>query len=95
MIGQQIARRLLAETGLDVLRGLEGEAAQTYFSVFDQLIRVDSPALRFGGRNRRPPQDPCNALLSFLYTLLTHDCRSARFAGKSTSMQMTLRYCVG
>lgn len=59
------------------LRGLEGEAAQRYFSVFDCLIRVDSPAMRFTGRSRRPPLDRVNALLSMLYTLLTHDCRSA------------------
>jgi CRISPR-associated protein Cas1 len=45
--------------------------------VFDHLIRVDKPALRFGSRNRRPPTDPINALLSFLYTLAIHDCRSA------------------
>lgn len=74
---KRIAQRMLLETDTDVLRGLEGEAAQAYFGVFDQLIRVDSPLLRFGGRNRRPPRDAFNALLSFLYTLLTHDCRSA------------------
>lgn len=73
----RIADKLLLEPQLDVLRGLEGEAAQAYFGVFDHLIRVDSPALRFTGRNRRPPRDAVNALLSFLYTLLTHDCRSA------------------
>jgi CRISPR-associated protein Cas1 len=74
---KRIAQRLLLERDTDVLRGLEGEAAQAYFGVFDQLIRVESPLLRFGGRNRRPPRDAFNALLSFLYTLLTHDCRSA------------------
>lgn len=63
--------------GVDALRGGEGEAAQLYFSVFDGLIRTPDPALRFTGRSRRPPLDPINALLSFLYTLLTHDCRSA------------------
>lgn len=73
----RIADKLLLEPQLDVLRGLEGEAAQAYFGVFDHLIRVGSPALRFTGRSRRPPRDAVNALLSFLYTLLTHDCRSA------------------
>src|SRR5207253_1361641 len=63
--------------GVDALRGAEGEAAQNYFAVFDQLIRTDEPEICFGGRSRRPPLDPVNALLSFLYTLLTHDCRSA------------------
>ncbi len=74
---RRIIERLSRETAQDVLRGLEGEAAQTYFGVFDSLIRVDEPTLRFNGRNRRPPTDAVNALLSFLYTLLTHDCRSA------------------
>lgn len=74
---KRIPQRLLAESQPDVLRGLEGEAAQAYFGVFDQLIRPESPLLRFKGRNRRPPRDAFNALLSFLYTLLTHDCRSA------------------
>lgn len=74
---KRIPQRILLESDVDLLRGLEGEAAQAYFSVFDQLIRVESPLLRFGGRNRRPPRDAFNALLSFLYTLLTHDCRSA------------------
>jgi len=74
---KRIIERLFRETAQDVLRGLEGEAAQTYFGVFDSLIRVDEPTLRFNGRSRRPPTDAVNALLSFLYTLLTHDCRSA------------------
>lgn len=62
---------------IDALRGAEGEAAAGYFSVFNDLIRSPDPAMRFNGRSRRPPLDPVNALLSFLYTLLTHDCRSA------------------
>lgn len=74
---ERITDKLQTETSVDVLRGLEGEAAQSYFGVFDHLIRVSSPALRFGGRSRRPPRDAVNALLSFLYTLVTHDCRSA------------------
>lgn len=62
---------------VETLRGLEGDAAKLYFSVFDHLIRSPDSELRFRGRSRRPPLDPVNALLSFLYTLLTHDCRSA------------------
>lgn len=61
----------------DMMRGAEGEAANVYFSVFDVLIRSSDEAFRFRGRSRRPPLDPVNALLSFLYTLLTHDCRNA------------------
>jgi len=72
-----IARRAERPAGTDELRGLEGEAAAAYFAVFDHLIRSDDPAIAFRGRSRRPPLDAMNALLSFLYTLLTHDCRSA------------------
>lgn len=73
----RLSDKLLQEASVDLLRGLEGEAAQAYFGVFDHLIRIDHPALRFRGRSRRPPLDAVNALLSFLYTLVTHDCRSA------------------
>lgn len=61
----------------DVLRGIEGEAAHGYFGVFNHLIRINSPGFEFKGRSRRPPLDRVNAVLSLLYTLLTHDCRSA------------------
>lgn len=62
---------------LDSLRGLEGDAAHTYFSVFDNLIVTQKESFTFQERNRRPPLDNVNCLLSFLYTLLVHDCRSA------------------
>jgi len=62
---------------LDTLRGLEGDAAHVYFSVFDHLIVAQKQAFKFNGRNRRPPLDNVNCLLSFLYTLLTHDVCSA------------------
>lgn len=74
---QAIARRALHETDLDRLRGHEGEAAALYFEVFAHALRVADPALTFKGRSRRPPMDPANALLSFVYTLLVHDCRGA------------------
>ncbi len=61
----------------EALRGLEGEAARYYFSVFDMLIRGRRKKFRFSGRNRRPPLDRVNALLSFAYALLLVDCRSA------------------
>lgn len=69
--------RLDRERGLDGLRGVEGEAGATYWGVFGQLITNDDPAFRFAGRNRRPPLDPVNCLLSFVYTLLAHDMRAA------------------
>ena len=62
---------------LDSLRGMEGDAARVYFSVFDHLITKKTNGFSFRGRNRRPPLDPVNCLLSFLYTLLLHDVRSA------------------
>jgi len=62
---------------IDEMRGSEGEAANLYFSGFDHLIRSPDAELRWTQRSRRPPLDAMNALLSFLYTLLTHECRSA------------------
>jgi len=62
---------------LDVLRGVEGDSAHIYFTVFDHLILVQKEAFRFDDRNRRPPLDNVNCLLSFIYTLLMHDVRSA------------------
>ena len=73
----EVARRTLAIDDVDGLRGLEGEAAAVYFSVFDHLVRAAGPDFRFTGRSRRPPLDRINALLSFLYAMLGHDCRSA------------------
>ena len=76
-LGSILRRVALGKDDLDVLRGHEGEAANLYFGVFDRLIASDDPSLRFRGRSRRPPLDAVNGLLSFLYTLLTHECRSA------------------
>lgn len=73
----QYLKRLDAPYPIDELRGIEGEAAASYFAAFPQLITCNDPAFTFTGRNRRPPTDPVNALLSFVYTLLVHDCRSA------------------
>jgi CRISPR-associated protein Cas1 len=63
------------ENTLDTLRGIEGDAAKRYFDVFPYLIT--NPGFAFNGRVKRPPADPVNALLSFLYAMLAHDCRSA------------------
>lgn len=62
---------------LDPLRGLEGDAARTYFAVFDELILQQKEEFAFHERSRRPPLDNVNALLSFLYVLLAHDVASA------------------
>lgn len=61
----------------DSLRGLEGECASRYFAVFDQLILQQKEVFRFDSRNRRPPLDPVNAMLSFGYSLMTGICVSA------------------
>ena len=62
---------------LDVLRGMEGDSARQYFSVFDHLIVAQKEDFYFRERTRRPPLDNMNALLSFLYTLLAHDVESS------------------
>lgn len=59
------------------LRGVEGDAAGNYFSIFDEMIIAQKPSFAFLGRNRRPPKDRTNCLLSFAYTLLTHEVQSA------------------
>ena len=68
-----------AETALDLaqLRGIEGYAAKAYFSSFTQMVKQDRDAFALTKRTKRPPRDPINALLSFVYTLLVNDCISA------------------
>lgn len=68
---------LTATSDLDYVRGVEGEAARTYFGVFPWLIKEDPDAFIPAGRSRRPPLDRTNALLSFLYGLLRADAESA------------------
>lgn len=62
---------------LDQLRGFEGEAARQHFSSFSCMVREDRETFALKGRNRRPPRDPTNAILSFLYALLLNDCVAA------------------
>ena len=62
---------------IDSLRGLEGECASVYFSVFNEMILQQKNDFVFNGRSKRPPKDPVNALLSFSYTLCTSMCASA------------------
>lgn len=70
-------QRVQAEPDLERIRGIEGEGANTYFEAFPNLITAQRESFRFTGRNRRPPLDPVNALLSFLYAMLSHDARAA------------------
>ena len=79
-VSRQMAEQLpTIETAIDLdsLRGLEGEASARYFSVFDQLILNQKDCFVFWDRNRHPPRDNVNALLSFAYTLLANDCGAA------------------
>ncbi len=70
-------RAALDAPDTDTLRGIEGEAAQVYFSVFNELILQQSEEFEFNGRSRRPPLDRVNALLSFAYAISTSMCTSA------------------
>jgi CRISPR-associated protein Cas1 len=67
----------MLEYDLDRLRGIEGDAASAYFEVFNDLIISQKADFSFTNRNRRPPLDRVNSLLSFVYTMLYHDMRSA------------------
>lgn len=62
------------------LRGYEGEAASVYFSAFDEMIIQQKESFVFAGRNKRPPLDNVNALLSFSYSLLTSECAGALYS---------------
>jgi CRISPR-associated protein Cas1 len=79
--GQDLAASLRAlpeARDLDQLRGIEGEAARTYFAAINLLVRPDlREHFQMDGRSRRPPRDRMNALLSFLYSMWMNDCRSA------------------
>lgn len=70
-------KTLQSGLGLDQLRGVEGDATADYFAVFNELITSQKERFSFTSRSRRPPLDPVNAMLSFLYSMLTNDMRSA------------------
>ena len=71
-------RALPSAGDLDAVRGIEGEAARSYFEVLNLLVRADRrESFAMNGRSRRPPRDRMNALLSFLYSMWMNDCRSA------------------
>jgi CRISPR-associated protein Cas1 len=73
----RILERIAKLRSIEEVRGCEGQAAAEYFRVFHHLIIDQKEDFVFMGRNRRPPLDEVNALLSFVYTLLAHDVRSA------------------
>ena len=74
---QELLPQIAAEISPDCLRGLEGSGAAAYFSVLDEMILQGKETFYFHERSRRPPLDAFNAMLSFAYSLLTHDCASA------------------
>ena len=69
--------KLDSVSGLDELRGIEGKAAEQYFSVLNDMILNQKEDFAFTRRNRRPPLDNINAILSFAYTILAGDCANA------------------
>ena len=69
--------QVLEETSLESLRGLEGSAAILYFGVMDDMILQNKEDFYFRNRNRRPPQDNVNAMLSYVYVMLSSECASA------------------
>jgi CRISPR-associated protein Cas1 len=74
---KQLAEIVESVRNIDILRGIEGEAARDYFKCFDRMILYQKNEFCFYERIRRPPTDNVNALLSFLYTILAHDVEAA------------------
>lgn len=70
-------KRIMQTETIDILRGEEGHAANTYFNVFNHLILHQKEDFTFHGRSRRPPKDEVNAMLSFVYTLIANDVAAA------------------
>lgn len=73
----KLMKDALSCENLEVLRAIEGNAAHSYYKVINELILQNREFFAFRGRNRRPPTDPINALLSFSYVLLAAECRHA------------------
>lgn len=70
-------KRIMLAENMEILRGEEGNAANTYFDVFSHLILNQKDDFPFNGRSRRPPKDEVNAMLSFVYTLIANDVAAA------------------
>lgn len=74
---QELMQKAAECISMEELRGLEGKGATIYFQSMNQLVLQQQETFQMHGRSRRPPLDPLNALLSFLYTILSNDCASA------------------
>ncbi len=72
-----LVAKLKDAADVDTIRGIEGQGSSEYFSVFDRMLKVHDSAMKFEKRSKHPPENNCNAVLSFLYTLLTLNCASA------------------
>lgn len=73
----EILERVAMRDDLDMLRGDEGDAARVYFAAFSCMVREVRGTFGIAERSRRPPRDPMNAVLSFLYTLVRSECTAA------------------
>ena len=82
--------RLLEATSIEEIIGIEGNCARTYFSVFNKMISNDNETFNFEYRNKRPPLDPVNAMLSFVYTLYTAEFASAL---ETVGLDSYIGYC--
>ena len=76
LISDQLSN-LKEANSVDSIRGIEGSIATVYFGVFDDMLKVKDEGMRFVKRSKRPPENNCNALLSFFYTMITLNCISA------------------
>lgn len=74
---QNNMEKIKSETDMDILRGIEGQSAKTYFEIFNRLITKQKESFVMLDRTKRPPLDRINAMLSFLYTVCTNDIASA------------------
>lgn len=74
---QRCKHRVFNADNIDTVRGIEGEAATKYFGVFSHLLLNQKEDFKFEGRNRRPPKDAVNAMLSFVYTLICNAITAA------------------
>jgi len=75
---ERVIEQVKATSSLEKLRGFEGQAAANYFSVFNHLVQPElQKKFPFNGRNRKPPRDPINAMLSFLYSIIGQDISGA------------------
>lgn len=82
--------KVLGAGSLEEIIGVEGNCAQSYFSIFDRLITNKKASLSFSRRSKRPPLDPVNALLSFVYTLLTNEYAAAL---ETVGLDSYIGYC--